>query len=296
MGAGCRRQPFLVLPTGKIGCFHDAEAHTAEVTRTHPAGERETERMSVDIAQKQREQRERFATHEFEKMARMCRELGRDPADIARGETKEDLWRLARGGALADKEDGIATGNGLRRTMQLYNESRHASNWWNGSDKSFAALYDYLHGPETEEEFAAFNAPLDDGVMRVIVVRYGFGDHNKYSSTGSAFHRDAELTSTTGKQQAEAVGTHMRDAGVLEQLDLAVISPFTRTLQTAQHLLGAAIGPQSHLARTRSGIPTSQRNLQTYIQPLCAEDTMPRANVFQGNQGSTADELRAEPS
>merc|ERR1712023_333575 len=79
--------------------------------------------------------------------------------------------------------------------------------------------------------------------------------------------------------------------------ELAVISPFRRTMETAQHLLAGAIGfDQSKLLQTPKFDcrGSSARQLDTFIQPLCAEDTMARADMLQGNLGSPASELESQ--
>jgi len=100
------------------------------------------------------------------------------------------------------------------------------------------------------------------------------GEHNHWKQAGSLNARDAQLDGT-GKVEAEMVGAVMKEAGLFEKLQLAIVSPFRRTLETTQFLFNGA-GQQ---------VPTE-------IQPLCAEDTMPRAEWMQGNLGSTAEELR----
>jgi len=142
-------------------------------------------------------------------------------------------------------------------------------------------------------------------MTRVLVVRHGMGSHNSYKGMGSIMNEDAELTSC-GAAQARAVGSRMRSAGVIGAVDVAVVSPFTRTLQTAAYLLGEDIGSptdfNSAARAERFGhdlAPTAASGrpgpVETVVQPLCAEDTMARSHLCRGNRGSTAEELARRP-
>ena len=74
----------------------------------------------------------------------------------------------------------------------------------------------------------------------------------------------------------------------------AVVSPFTRTLQTACHLLGDDIGAPVVCA-DNAALPARAHDgnqlLPTLVQPLCAERTDVLSHMGRGNRGSTADEL-----
>jgi len=166
--------------------------------------------------------------------------------------------------------------------QDLYDKCHGRFSWLDGESGSFAMLQRYLDSPEAAEELNAFHKPLRDGVLRVVIVRHGFGEHNKWHSVGSLANRDAKLD----------------DIGIIEKLDLAVISPFSRTLETAQHLLAGSIGVNEEillrLPHYESRKLHTSKQLETYIQPLCAEDTMSRAAVLQGNLGSLTSELSHE--
>merc|ERR1712150_17469 len=59
--------------------------------------------------------------------------------------------------------------------------------------------------------------------------------------------------------------------------------------------MGGAIGVKGErLLRAPSGISRQKPTLETYVQPLCAEDTMSRATIMQGNIGSPVAILRQE--
>lgn len=72
-------------------------------------------------------------------------------------------------------------------------------------------------------------------MTRVIVVRHAMGSHNCFYGVGSIMNEDAELNDC-GKAQACMVGDILRRKGITAALDRVVVSPFTRTLQTAFHL------------------------------------------------------------
>ena len=71
--------------------------------------------------------------------------------------------------------------------------------------------------------------------FRVVTVRHGMGYHNDLAGANSFANRDAKLNHI-GEQQARDSGKVLLEAGILKQLDLVVVSPFTRTLQTATTL------------------------------------------------------------
>lgn len=180
------------------------------------------------------------------------------------------------------------------RPEDLYDHCHGGTSYLDGESDSFQKLITYVRSPEALAELITFDGPLVDGVIRVIVVRHGFGEHNKWHSVGSITHRDANLDDI-GKIEAEIVGRAFAKAGIIEKLDLAVISPFRRTLETAQHLLAGAIGFEEKdllQAPKYSSRKASAPQVETFVQPLCAEDTMARADVLQGNLGSTTSQLR----
>lgn len=134
----------------------------------------------------------------------------------------------------------------------------------------------FEHGIEQSwgpHELSAFlEEPLPNAV-RVLAVRHGMGKHNDLSGVLSVFNRDASLNEI-GFRQSRIAGEALRESGSLALIDLVVVSPFTRALQTAAGMLGEGA----------SGIPT-------IVQPLCAEHTLLRSALQQGDRGSTAQEL-----
>ena len=53
---------------------------------------------------------------------------------------------------------------------------------------------------------------------------------------------DVRLLLTVAQEQAQLTGDELRDAGFFATpCDLVVVSPFTRTLETAIHILGAYV-------------------------------------------------------
>jgi len=109
---------------------------------------------------------------------------------------------------------------------------------------------------------------------RVLVLRHGMGHHQDLGGALSIFNRDATLNDV-GRAQASAVGDELQRTGISESLDLVVVSPFTRTLETAALALG-----------------TRARSVKTIVQPLCAEHTLARSTMQQGDRGSSPEELR----
>lgn len=156
---------------------------------------------------------------------------------------------------------------------------------------------------EAQQEVDAFFSPLAGSAIRVLVIRHGMGSHNSFAGIGSLMSEDAELNEC-GKAQADCVGDYLRKRGITEKLSLAVISPFTRTLQTACHILGNEIGVPADatqaLRAERYGYileprdPARSNPLEVIVHPLCAEDTMARSHVCRGNRGSTVNELKKQ--
>jgi len=181
--------------------------------------------------------------------------------------------------------------------IELYDKYYGSFSYFNGESNSSVKLQRYLESPEAGAELQSFKEAVGDGVLRVIVVRHGFGEHNRWYQLGSLAHRDARLDDI-GKAEAEIVGRAMAEVGIIELLDLAVISPFRRTLETAQNLLAGAIGvDEEQLLRQpmcESRKSDTSHKVKTLIQPLCAEDTMSRAAMLQGNLGSPAADLKQQ--
>jgi len=90
------------------------------------------------------------------------------------------------------------------------------------------------------EELAAMT--LDElpesSVARVLAVRHGMGHHNDLGGALSLFYRDSSLN-CIGQEEAASAGDEMERVGIRKILDLIVVSPFTRTLETAAGLLGS---------------------------------------------------------
>ncbi len=95
--------------------------------------------------------------------------------------------------------------------------------------------------------------------FRVVTVRHGMGHHNDAGGALSVFNRDATLNDI-GHQQAHKSGEALQAVGFLPRLDLIVVSPFTRTLETAVGILGGYCRPK----------------LRTIVHPLAAEHTLQR--------------------
>lgn len=130
------------------------------------------------------------------------------------------------------------------------------------------------------DELAAMRAELPavtqdmQQAARVLVLRHGMGHHQDLGGALSIFNRDATLNDV-GRAQASAVGDELQRTGISESLDMVVVSPFTRTLETAALALG-----------------TRARSVKTIVQPLCAEHTLARSTMQQGDRGSSPEELR----
>eukprot|EP00927_Polykrikos_kofoidii_P012396 TRINITY_DN15339_c0_g1_i1.p1 TRINITY_DN15339_c0_g1~~TRINITY_DN15339_c0_g1_i1.p1 ORF type:complete len:590 (-),score=92.66 TRINITY_DN15339_c0_g1_i1:125-1726(-) len=132
-----------------------------------------------------------------------------------------------------------------------------------------------LDAGHIQAELAAMMVPPSPpSVARVLCIRHGMGHHNDLGGALSLFNRDATLNEV-GCRQAFLVGSRLQSAGVLGVLDLVVVSPFTRALETAARVVGEA-----------------GRHIPTLVQPLCAEHTLARSQMQQGDRGSTAQELR----
>ena len=136
-----------------------------------------------------------------------------------------------------------------------------------------------LSGGWGRREIQALKQPLPRRpFFRIVVVRHGMGHHNDLHGGLSLFNRDATLNDV-GKRQSEAAGAVLAASGYLQQLDLVVVSPFRRTLETAALMMSAA--------------PNKGHTTQTVVHPLAAEHTLLRSAVQQGDRGSTSEELRA---
>jgi len=125
------------------------------------------------------------------------------------------------------------------------------------------------------------------------------GHHNTWGTLGSVLHEDAKVN-YCGKAQADVVGDFLRTSGITCALDLVVVSPFARALQTACLLLTTAIGaapdPEralraKHYDYRVEPVPSKPQLLKTIVQPLCAEQTMVISHLGRGNRGSIADKL-----
>ena len=120
----------------------------------------------------------------------------------------------------------------------------------------------------------------DKRCVRVVAIRHGHGYHNDLGGLMSPLSRDPWLTSL-GREEA-----HL-SCNVLKEVpfSLAVVSPFTRTLETASIILGA----------------DRAKNLPTVLQPLAAEHNGGKWNdddlnaatsyVARGDHGSPMEEL-----
>jgi len=122
-------------------------------------------------------------------------------------------------------------------------------------------------------EVAAMQMALPPQAVRVLAVRHGMGHHNDMGGALSVLHRDSPLNEL-GWAQARVTGAVLEQAGITKAFDLVVVSPFTRALETAVGLLG-----------------TYAPAIPTFVQPLCAEHTLARSALQQGDRGSTAEEL-----
>jgi broad specificity phosphatase PhoE len=114
----------------------------------------------------------------------------------------------------------------------------------------------------------------DQTCFRLVTVRHGMGYHNDAFGTASFANRDADLNHV-GQDEANLLGEVLRDTTLFQENLLIVVSPFTRALQT---LLGIMGGETSW-------------KFPTIVQPLCAEHTLSRSTIQQGDRGSTREEL-----
>ena len=108
-------------------------------------------------------------------------------------------------------------------------------------------------------------------------MRHGMAEHNRMQGLGSISNRDAELTDL-GQRQAQTVGDIFRVNKVVNSVELAIVSPFTRTLQTFLAVQG----------------DDGLLECPTVVQALCAEHTLGKSKWAQGDRGSTADELGSQ--
>lgn len=131
-----------------------------------------------------------------------------------------------------------------------------------GCNKSWSLFSDFIN-QEASDEIQAFFSSRPPGVVRALVMRHAMGSHNTYAGIGSLVSEDAEINES-GEAQATAVAEKLREAGVFHEIQLAVISPFTRALQTALRVI-----PQELLDGENEG----SQKLPTLVHPLCAEQT-----------------------
>lgn len=172
---------------------------------------------------------------------------------------------------------------------------------FSGCSKAWSLTNEFLEEEAKLELTAFFQDPRPEAV-RVLVMRHAMGAHNTYAGMGSIVSEDAEINDC-GRAQAEAVGDCLREAGVLPALHLAVISPFTRTLQTACAVLGPDIGADEDetdeereaRAQQYGYRPVSPKTpsrttgkLPLLVNPLCAEQTFVHSHLGRGNRGTTS--------
>lgn len=134
-------------------------------------------------------------------------------------------------------------------------------------------------------ELEALEMPCPEGGMRVVVIRHGMGDHNNLASFGF-LKRDTELN-VTGIEESQFSGQLLRTAGFFENLDLIVVSPFRRTLNTALNVLSEDF----------ESFASSNKIL---VQPLCAEHTLDHGlpgklgHVIKSDRGTISSELKEQ--
>ncbi|CAE7581445.1 unnamed protein product [Symbiodinium natans] len=170
-----------------------------------------------------------------------------------------------------------------------------------GCNKAWSQTSQFLQEEAKIELTAFFQDPRPEAV-RVLVMRHAMGAHNTYAGMGSIVSEDAEINDC-GKAQAEAVGDCLREAGVLPAFHMAVVSPFTRTLQTARAVLGPDIGAEEDEAEEERQAraqhygysPVSPKSpcrptgrLPLVVSPLCAEQTFVHSHLGRGNRGTTS--------
>lgn len=98
-----------------------------------------------------------------------------------------------------------------------------------------------------EETFGVSMYPVHRSKV-IHIVRHGQGYHNvagelDHSSYMSWDFADASLTDL-GWQQAEALHAHLDATGIMSQVELVVVSPLLRTLQTAAGVFGRPTLPE----------------------------------------------------
>lgn len=101
--------------------------------------------------------------------------------------------------------------------------------------------------PSSQESFAVSLFPLHRSKV-IHLVRHGQGFHNvageiDYKNYLSAEYLDASLTDL-GWQQSEALHAHLDATGIKAQVELVVVSPLLRTLQTAAGVWGGSGLPE----------------------------------------------------
>eukprot|EP00756_Hemistasia_phaeocysticola_P014342 Hpha_TRINITY_DN15334_c4_g1::TRINITY_DN15334_c4_g1_i1::g.90734::m.90734 len=124
-------------------------------------------------------------------------------------------------------------------------------------------------------ELGALDARLSPGTCRVIVLRHGMGNHNDLAGAVSHLNRDAHLN-PVGRAEAALMHDVFAAVGVLDDVDLVIVSPFTRTLETAHIVMGDTAGCVNHV-----------------VQPLCGEHCFADAHMQRGDMGSHVDTLRS---
>ena len=140
------------------------------------------------------------------------------------------------------------------------------------------------YGPrEIEKLLLAPPAFENKKTVRVIAIRHGHAHHNDMGGLMSPFKRDPYLTSL-GREEATITSTVLSNANVT--FDKLVVSPFTRTLETAAIISGSQL---------------NKEQMPTIVSPLAAEhnggkwkdDDMNKATsvVARGDHGSNKDKL-----
>eukprot|EP00944_MAST-04C_sp_MAST-4C-sp1_P004353 g4353.t1 len=136
-----------------------------------------------------------------------------------------------------------------------------------------------------ELEKLALSPPAfgDKMCVRVIAIRHGHAHHNDMGGLMSPFKRDPYLTSL-GREEAHITSKVLSNANIT--FDALVVSPFTRTLETAAILCGSQ---------------TNKTGMATVVTPLAAEhnggkwrdDEMNKATslVARGDHGSNKEIL-----
>jgi broad specificity phosphatase PhoE len=108
----------------------------------------------------------------------------------------------------------------------------------------------------------------------VHLCRHGQGAHNVAAALyGAAAYKDVTLTDArldaTGRAQATALGARMREARL--QVDVVLVSPMTRTLETATHMFRgdtrAAMVAIEMCREAHGGHPCDQRRAVAALRP-----------------------------